>query len=103
LNVCLSFLAIGWSRENHFRLVRSVRRFCRSRVLQWEQERSPVDWPRIKCVKTEKAGAIGDAPALFDPAISCGVDDEMVHQLPTRIHVGQESQERKRCASKPKP
>jgi hypothetical protein len=69
LNVCLSFVAIGSSRENHFRLVRSVRRFCRSRVLQWEQERSPVDWPRIKCIKTEKAGAIGDAPAPIDPAI----------------------------------
>jgi hypothetical protein len=83
LKVCLSFLAIGSSRENHFCLVRPVRRFCRSRVLQWEQQHSPVDWPRIKCIKTEKAGAIGDAPALIDPAISSVVDDEMVHQPPT--------------------
>jgi len=76
---------------------------CRSHVLQWEQERSPVDWPRVKCIKTEKTRAIGDAPTHIDPAISYVVDNQMVHQLPTRIHVVQESQERKRCASKLKP
>jgi hypothetical protein len=64
---------------------------CRSRVLQWEQERSAVDWPRIEYIKTEKAGAIGDAPTRVDPAIPYVIDDEMVHHLPKRINVVQES------------
>src|SRR5580704_8125946 len=67
---------------------------CRSRVLQWAQERSPVDWLRFECIKTEKGAAMGDAPTRLDPAISHVVDDETVHQLPTRINVVQESQER---------
>jgi hypothetical protein len=77
---CLPFFPCDWSVA---RAPFSSRAFsssiCRSRALQWEQERSPVDWLRIECIKTEKAGAIGDAPTRVEPAISYVVDDEMVH------------------------